>query len=740
MDLKNFLPNKEKKTDNKNYWSLIIEPNWVQAGIWEVVDSHAHVVSYGVTSAWNQESELVAAADAALSSAVQSLDDGSSEPEKTVFGVVASWVEDGQIKKDRLEYIKHVCSELSLKPAGFVVLPEAVAHLCKSEEGVPLTGIVIGLAKETVEVSIFNEGNLKGSVEVARSISVVEDVVEGLTRFAGSALPPRFLLYNCKGDELEEVRQSLLEANWEDFENIKFLHTPKVEIINPERKIDAVSLAGAVDIANVTALVKETVFEDNLSGDNFEINNQDSDENLSVQELGFALEQDVNEDIGSKPQALKEEVEVEPKLKDAILPDDMQKESKKGRRMRITVPSFLAKILKREQKNFPNKNISTGKKIIIIGLALFVVLAVSLFCLWWYYPSATVSIYLSTTQLSEKIDVRIDPNATNADFNSALLPGRIYSVEVSGDKTTQATGIKTVGDKAKGEVMLYRVGTQISLSAGDQIKGSNDLVFTIDSPVNVASGSASTPGTASVSVTAAQIGSEYNLAQGASFVVENYSLSDIEAKNDKDFSGGSSREINAVSENDLKKLDDELEAELKEKALGELRNKVSRDTECSECVIVEESYIPKVLDSEYSAKVGDEADTIQLTLEKEAQVLAVNEADLLSFAEILLKDRIPEGFVLRKDQLDVDFSFKEEDDGVYVLSANIKVNLFPQVDSDEIARKIVGKYPQLAENYFINEIPGFVRAEIVLKPKLRGRLRTLPHVEERIEIDVGAEK
>ena len=755
MDLKSFLPKTKHEEQPEHYWSVIIEPKSVQAGVWRVVDKQAEVVSRSPISPWEEVDELINSADTVLTSAVSELDD-SIDPEKTVFGVMASWVEDGQIVKEHLGEIKRVCTELSLKPAGFVVLAEAISNYIKAEEGSPLSGVVMGVSKDSLELSVFKLGNLLGTTKVARSISVVEDVAEGLTRFADpKGVPSRFLLYDGKEGELEEVKQDLIKANWDDFEKIKFLHTPNIEIITAEQKIDAVSLAGAVDIAQVTSLVGSTVSKKSDTESNVE--------EVSPEELGFALGEDITTAMGDEnlPKPEKPPAKPEPEMvinrpmdspeivdhepvqdfddsSDDVIQSPTQKESLGNRLSGLTakLPSFA--FLKRKKKP-SNGDITTGKKALIIGGIFIVLLFVGAFAMWWYYPKATVTLYLSTNQLEERIDVTIDPDAGSANFSDATLPGKVLTTTVSGDKTTETTGITTVGDRATGSVTLYRVGTEVSLPSDTVLVDSDGLEFTLDSSVTVASGSASTPGTTDADVTAAVIGSEYNLASQTTFQVDGYSLSDIEAKNNDAFSGGSSREISAVSEDDQERLRNELEEELQERALRELEGeRIPND--CSNCVLIAESVQVTDSDESFDKKVGDEADSLKLSLEQEIQVLAVSREELTAFARELLNDRIPEGYVLRDDQIEVNFEFDEEDDGKFVLNAVVKANLFSEVDPEQVAEQIAGKYPEVAETFLVNEIPGFSRAQINLRPRLRGKLGTLPHVSGNIEIEIAADR
>jgi len=67
-----------------------------------------------------------------------------------------------------------------------------------------------------------------------------------------------------------------------------------------------------------------------------------------------------------------------------------------------------------------------------------------------------------------------------------------------------------------------------------------------------------------------------------------------------------------------------------------------------------------------------------------------------------------------------------------------KANLLPEVKPEEIAAAIKGKYQKFAEDY-LTSIRGFTRAVIVIKPKLPGKLRTLPRIGSRIDVIISAE-
>ncbi len=275
----------------------------------------------------------------------------------------------------------------------------------------------------------------------------------------------------------------------------------------------------------------------------------------------------------------------------------------------------------------------------------------------------------------------------------------------------------------------------LKLPVGTFLYSANDLKFALTAEASVSAAlSPSSPGTDTVEVVAEGIGAEYNLAKDESFSVGNYPKAEVDAVAISDFSGGSSRQISAVSEEDMDGLEDDLIEELLEEAKNDLIEKISEDQ-----YFIEESMEATPSTKSFSNKVGDEADNLKLSLSLEVTSLVVENLALSDFAKEVLKDKIPSGYVLRKDQVDMHFELEEEDNGIYELLVNMEVNLLPEVKPDEIIKEIVGKNSSHAKDY-LTSIAGFTRAEINLKPPLPGWLSTLPHVAKNIEVELAAER
>lgn len=778
MDLKNFLPHSEKKSSKKNFWAIIVEQDWVQAGIWTIEDDKAKILFSSAPSAWELDEELVNATDACLSSAIQEYPEDEKEPSEVVFGVSSGWVDGGEIKAEYLEKIKKICSELALTPVGFVVLPEALAHFLKSEEGSPVGAVIIGVYSDTLEIAFFKQGSLAGTTQVARSVSVAEDVAEGLTRFAGEGNTlSRFILYDGKEGELEDVRQELIKVNWDDYPKLKFLHTPKVEIIDHNKKIEAVALAGASEMAGIKKIDHSKIVETEPL-ESLKEETKIEETPLSPEDAGFVLNKDITDvnprqmpqepEEGGTLGQRREEIENVAPVDESSYENISQSSNfqmnnetpefgtsipeqnsvnvaagephKKGIRLpKFSFGAYLGKIKRMFAIFGPFKKFltifRTGRNTLVLGIVFLLIIFVLGFAAWWFIPRASVTIYVAPKRQEEKITIQVNPNSENSNFDEKVLKGEILDTSLTGDKTRSTTGTKTVGDKAKGEVTIYRVGSKLNLPSGTVIHGPSSLDFTLDNDVEIASGSAGSAGTTKASVTAKDIGAQYNLAADSNFTVGTYSTSDLEAKNESSFSGGTSREIQAVSDEDQKVLSDELKNELADKAKEDLKTKITEGK-----FFIEESLTSTSSGVKFSNKVGDEADSLKLTLTLKASVVIVDKKEMLELASKALSDKVPSGFILRKEQINTEFEFNSKKDGIYEFDVFIEANLLPDVKTEEIIKEIRGRYPEIARDFMTKDVPGFVRAEIRINPSLPGKLNTLPKVAKNIEVEIAAEK
>lgn len=722
---------KNEPEKKEYFFALEIDIDRVKSAIWTVEESKAKLVALGETSHWEDEEELLDSVDASLSSTVEKFTPKGEipEPNKVIFGLSPDWVEESNILPEKLEILKKISRKFGLSPLGFVVIPEAIVHWLKKLEGVPPTAILIGLCKKKITVSLVNLGKIVKTSGVMRSENIGADLIEGLSRFEReTSFPARILLYDSE-ENLEEVRQELIRWPWQEGK-INFLHLPKVEILSANFDIKAIVLASALQMGGIGEVETEVITK---AGEKETKETEETEETEEIEEteetketeavLGFIKGQDISR---LKP-------ELTPTA--SVVPEKEEAVSLKRPLFdlswikRINFLAFFA-----SAKNlFSTRGFSIS---ILVGIILTLLLA-GLGIIYWYLPKASVILYAEPQVLEKDFTVKLDPSLTTADKANLFLPAQKVEKTVEGEREIQTTGTKLVGERSKGEVTIYnRTSKEKVFPKETQIIGPGNLRFTLDEEVAVASESVGSdyvriPGKAKVKVTAVDIGSEGNLASGTEFVIGNYARSDFIARNDSNFSGGTSREIQVVAKNDQERLLVELQKELEQKAIRELKNKLALGRN-----LVEESLVSQVLEKSFDKTIDEEANKVKLKLRLKVEVLSFSEDEFKKLVEEEIRKSVPPDFEYDPDQTEVSFKLKEPSDQKTIFFiAHFKANLVPKLDTEEIKNNLVGKKPMIGMTYLgnLSHIESF-EAKIV--PKLPTRIATFPRIAKRISIEV----
>lgn len=372
--------------------------------------------------------------------------------------------------------------------------------------------------------------------------------------------------------------------------------------------------------------------------------------------------------------------------------------------------------------------------LIIIGL-LFLLLGGVALAGYWFFPKAEVTLMVETQTLEKELSLTIDPGQTGTDPVNSIIPGQAVSARVSGEKTAATTGTKLVGEEASGEVTIYNnTASRKTFPEGTTISGPGGLKFALDAQVVVASESGAPdykPGEAKVGVTAADIGAEGNLAAGTVFSVATFSTADYSARNEAAFTGGSSRQIQAVSEEDQGSLVEALTAELTAQAAEKIRGELSQGQR-----LVDASLVTEAVSDQFSHEVGEEATELTYSLEIEVAGLAYQEADLENLVDQALAEAVPAGFEVKKEATELVFDLdRVTEDGGAVFGVAATAYLLPKVNLDEVAGNLAGKRPEVAEEY-LRSLPAVTGVEAKISPNLPAFARTMPRVAKNIKIEM----
>lgn len=726
MALPPFLGGK-KSSSTKHMLALDIGLEVVTASLWTVEDARAKVLKISSPIEWQEErpDELAEAADVAL----EELGKQATEIDEIVLGLQEDWIENDHILPAKKPLLRVLSDQLKLKPVGFVVSREALIAYLQELEGSPLSAMCIEYTTASLAVFPVKAGVKGKTVTVGRSEDSISDLSEAISRLHLDSYPSRIIIFSArmKQEELEQEKQHLLSFDWK--KDFPFLHIPKIETLPHNALITSVCVAGGTEIAKSMQSV-EVPAEEMNAAPAVHAEAVKEHEMPTAEDLGFTEVSAEDHEKVANEEEQEEVVPTKPSKKPFVLPE---------------FPPIGKKIKSVVNRMFSGKNLSAkfsddtsnAKRMRILLAGVVLVLVVSA-VLGWFALSATaralVDVTIKTVPVSQEVQITLDPFVAQSDPEHGVLKVESVEKEVTGQMEAETTGTKIVGDLAKGKVTIYNAtsGEKV-FPAGTILTGPNNLRFTTDVAVTVASssGTAEQPqsGSAVVAITASNIGTESNLPAKSEFMVANFDKKTYIAKNEEGFAGGSSREIQAVSKDDLTRLENLLTKQLQEEALNAL---TAEQEEGSRIIPLGTT---TVSGKTFDAKAGDEARNVTLTMSMTAAALRYNVSDLLPVAVAMLKSVTPEGAVLREERTQIDPGDVIESTGsATTLKAVLSSELIPQVNKDAWAGLIRGRTVAQAISILReqNEIGG---VEINIQPRIAQMiLGTIPNALDRIVV------
>ncbi len=740
-----FIPFGKKEEVLEYFFALNIASERLTAALWTIQGKNLNILDT-VSQTYSSIDDLVQVTDKLLDKA---LGIREIDVDKILFGVPSNWLSDENLKEENLNILRGLVKELELKPLAYVETAHALVHLLEKKEGVPPTAILVGFEEHHLTVTVARAGKLDGVKIVSRGDSSGASIEKALLSFTNvETLPSKILIY---GLEDAGLKSQLLSYGW--MSKLSFLHFPKIDILDPDIEIQSVCLAGASEIKgdvhysqkaleksvkNVVALTaaeeiaSKTGQPDDQGRFDGEGDLEDKKE-VSEEDLGFvvgdvsAKESEENkEEEGSEQPPIDENIEEE----ELALPES-------------DVPLSLEEheLVTPPETSLPKKkfNLATffpfGSRSFIflagaVGI-LVIILAAYLFLL-----KAQVKVFVEPKVLEKEAQVTADPKQKTVDEDAKIIPGQIVETDVSGSSKIPATGKKQIGDPAKGTVIVYNKASESkSLSKGTILTSSNGLKFTLDVSVTIASQSASdsgiTYGKTNATVTATAVGADGNLHSGLELTVDNLPSSQVSAKAEGNFSGGTSKEVTVVSDEDQKKLLASLASDLRKQAQQKLQDKLQGKK------ILEEALSEDTAKKSYSKNINDQASEFSLNLTIHYKGTAFDDKDLKQIVGKLVTTQVPAGYELNLEgtETQADVS-KLEKDGKLIFLAKFRAKLLPKIDTEQIKNKIKGKSVKETEN-ILKGMDNVLGSEIKFSPSLPPILQRLPLLSKNIKVEVS---
>jgi len=757
------LPFLEKKEKPEYFLALVLRNEKATSVIFEKTGSTIKYVSHGEEEFKNtvedaQTEEFLDVLDKVITRAEGALPE-NIETHKTIFGLKESWIENNKIKKEYLEKLKRASDELELEPIGFIVFAESIINLVQKDEGAPVTAVLADIGKKFITVSLVKAGKIieTKSSEIHENASYTVDTL--LKHFqTPEVMPSRVIIFDS---EEEELTQEFIGHQWS--KSLPFLHLPQIVSLPSDATIKAMLLGAATQMGTQllydstridmdeepkkitpeeftqTRPVEEPKEEKVKEEETPQLPKKTPDyvaQDDSMEFFGFVENEDVAKTL------LKEK-----KLEQKNIPDEVKEEAieeapeeaKIETEEKIGLPAIaglvfekikkFSKLLLGFLKQIKIKDLKNKKLLIIPAVSVFLLIVV--LYLYLFTTKAVVSILINPKQDSKTTSVTFSPSSPT-DVKNAVIASESVSVSEDGTLTKPATGKKDVGTAAKGKVTIFNISTDtVTLSSGTTITAPTGLKFTLNSSVNVASASGDAisginPATASVNVTAADIGQEYNLPSGTKFSIGNNSS--VAAKNDNAFSGGTKKQVTVVSKDDIQKALDELPKQLEGKARNDIASKVTSGR------TLLTNFIDESVDKQsFDKKADDQANQVTLKGTVTFQGLSYNNSDMVKLANSLFNSSQSQ---LSQNNLGISAKniVVEKNNDVSV-DLTIKANLLPKMDTGSIAKQIAGVSSQKAKN-IISNFPQVENVGVLLKPDIPFLPKNLPGSPKNITIQI----
>ncbi len=406
--------------------------------------------------------------------------------------------------------------------------------------------------------------------------------------------------------------------------------------------------------------------------------------------------------------------------------------------------AFLSNLLSLKDKiSLPRlPSLPFGKNSVILPIAGIVILVLLIIGAYYLYSSklqASVIVSIKPKIVEQTDSVIFNTDGTN-DFGNNIIAAQSVSDTLSGSDSTNATGKTEVGTPAKGTVTIYNsdVSSNAQLSAGTQIKSSNGLLFTLDKDINVASASGdifsgTKPGTAQVTVTAKDIGTDYNLPSATKFTVA--SSSSLAGKNDSAFSGGTKKTVTVVAKADIDKLKTDVINSLQDKAQSDISSKAQSG----------QTVLPIIINSSLGKtnvdkNIGDQATTVKLTADVTFQGIAYKNDDVLTFAQQFLRKHYASDTSFSDKSIKSSFTnMKQKNEKEIAASIAVQAGILPNINQQDIINKLAGKSYKDALT-LLSALPQIESSDIKLSPYIPFIPKSLPHSSSHITLSIKSDE
>ncbi|KPJ54933.1 hypothetical protein AMJ47_02580 [Parcubacteria bacterium DG_72] len=404
------------------------------------------------------------------------------------------------------------------------------------------------------------------------------------------------------------------------------------------------------------------------------------------------------------------------------------------------------RIEKKEQELTPAKKekpfVPKKKRRILLKGSIFLVLSLFLIVLlgFFLFPKSEIEIKPKKFTITLQDKVVVDLNAENYSFENKVMPGSISEDERILERDFASTGKAVAEKKATGTIVVYNEYSTSprSLVPSRFVSADGKLFWSTKSitiPGYKKEGGKIIPGEREVEVEAAKPGEEYNIGP-STFALPALAGSalytTIYARSFSSMTGGAIGEVSQITGQDLKNAQDVLVKEAKELSREALSARLPLGY-----ILLDETISQQVLEASTSAKAKDLADSFKYKTTVESSAFSFKKEHLDSFINSLINFNIKEDEKFLEDSLNISYSSGpvDLDSGSLVLEIKVQVQVYKNIDIQELKKALLGKTTTEAEMLLrsLEEISEFTLKN---RPFLRKKIpEDMERVEVRLRVD-----
>jgi hypothetical protein len=366
--------------------------------------------------------------------------------------------------------------------------------------------------------------------------------------------------------------------------------------------------------------------------------------------------------------------------------------------------------------------------LLVLGAALILALT-----LYITLGSARIIIHPQKQKLDFELKVSASSGTTavNSDFNQ--IPGQRFKDQKEEAGVFPVTGQKDVVQKASGRITIFNETFSAQrLVATTRFKSPEGLIFripqTITVPPATKAGPEIVPGSIESIVSADRPGAEYNIAP-ARFTIPGFEgtpkFDEFYARSGKPMTGGLIGPAKVVTEEDFALAQETLTKSVRDAIIHSLKSQ-------SGGLKILDSAAVKMETPRASAKVGEAAEALQMSIKGAVDTIAFRESDVVELIGDFVSKK--DGLELLTKDLKINYANLAAGADGTLVSFDVQINGWAaaKIDKDAIQKDVAGMNGKSIRSYF-ERIKEVESARVILSPFW---VRNIPKDPEKISIDI----